>query len=268
MKLSPLTYFLIALSVGLIALSWAYFQQFAPNMQSAQYHNENADKLQIEADKMPLAKKRVEKAISDVKDIAGRWQNVVAQHTPSQSVQSGGIDLSVNAWQLTVDSRFFRNNIQRAVNAQMKRGGIRVVQGPTIPMPSENATDILASFYNYPAISFPVCIFDLGQVTVAGTFEQIVKNVESWSDMPNYLAVADGLQLTGTSPNLIGTYNVSLVAYIRGKEIHPAVPEAGGSGQTPNFGGGGGSGPAPNFPGPQGTGGRAAGANQAQERIN
>ena len=48
--------------------------------------------------------------------------------------------------------------------------------------------------------------------------------------MPNYLAVADGLQITGTTPTMTGRYNLSIVAYIRGDKIAPPVPEGGASG--------------------------------------
>jgi hypothetical protein len=45
--------------------------------------------------------------------------------------------------------------------------------------------------------------------------------------MPNYLAVADGLQITGTTPTMTGRYNLTVVAYIRGDKIAPPVPEGG-----------------------------------------
>ena len=43
--------------------------------------------------------------------------------------------------------------------------------------------------------------------------------------MPNYLAVADGLRLDGTSPNLTGTYNLTIVGFMRTKSLAPDVPE-------------------------------------------
>lgn len=118
------------------------------------------------------------------------------------------------------------------------------MNGPAVPPPGDSATSILADYYNYPAIDFPVCIFDLGTVTVTGTAEQIYRNMEAWSDMPEYLAVADGLALNGTAPTLTGTYSLTVVAYIRGTEVSAPVPEGeggGGSGGAP--GGGAPSGP-------------------------
>lgn len=99
----------------------------------------------------------------------------------------------------------------------------------------------MAGYFNYPAMGHPVAVFNLGTITVRGTFSQISDNIRSWTNMPNYLAVADGLQITGTSPVMTGTYNLTVVAFVRGKKIAPAVPEGsgGGAGGTSQAGGGG-----------------------------
>lgn len=252
MKLSPLTIFLICLSVSLIALSYAFFREWMPNSTEAGYYRENAEALAAEANKMPEAQKRVQTAIQMVNEVAAKWQGVVEKKTPAPSLDRGGIDLSQNRWQLTVDARSFRNNIQRAVNAQLRRGGVTIVAGPQIPFPSENATNIVETFFNFPSLPFPVVMFDLGTVTVRGTYDQINAHVRAWSSMPNYLAVADGLVLEGTTPVMLANYNLSIVGFIRGDEIYPPVPEgaaAGGGGG----GGGGAPGPGPG-PGPRGGG--------------
>lgn len=234
MKLSGLTWFIVGLSVALVAVAFAYFQYYGPNTQLAAWYDERSEQLDAEIAKRPQAQRRVKAAEAMVDERAAEWRKTVATRTPPMGVASGGIDLNVNAWQLTVDSQRFRNNMQRAVNAQVKRGGVIVEQGPEIPSPDLNATSIVANYYNFPALRFPVVIFDLGQVTVRGTYAQITQNVRDWTYMPNYLAVADGLVIDGTSPNLRGRYNLSVVGYIRGDKIYPTVPEgaAGGPGTT------------------------------------
>jgi hypothetical protein len=162
-------------------------------------------------------------------------------------VALGGINIGVQAWQLTVDSKKFRNNIQRALNAQVRRGGVTVLAAPKVPEPDDSAATILANYYNYPAIKFPVVIFDLGTVSVRGTYKQIMDNVRSYSTMPRYLVVVDGLRIEGTAPVLTATYNLTLVGYIRGTKIYPPVPE--GAASATNSGGGGG------FPGVPSRGG-------------
>ncbi|HRF61225.1 MAG TPA: hypothetical protein PLH94_15080 [Fimbriimonadaceae bacterium] len=249
MKLSSLTIFLIGLSISLIILAAGLFgffgaegTGFLPNRAEIAMQKEYIQQLKDEANKMPQALRRVEKAKALVEEVGANWQQVVATNTPPP----GMIDLDVPAWQLTKDARGFRNNVQRAVNAQVKVGGVTVISGPFVPFTSESATSIVANDFNYPALGFPVAIWDFGTVTVRGTFEQISANVSGWKDMPNFLAVADGLQITGTSPMLTATYNLSMVAFIRGNQIFPPVPEgAGGGGTAPGGGGMPGPGRAP-----------------------
>lgn len=256
MKIGALPIFLIGLAVGVIALSYAYFREWVPNKTEAMYYQELRQQREAEGAKLPAAEKRVEDAKAMVNEKAAQWRTVVEQHTPPANISSGGINLAVNAWQLTVDARTFRNNVQRALNAQVRRGGVTVVNGPTVPFPEEEASSIVANYFNYPAIPFPVVIYDLGTVTVQGTYAQIMANVRSWSRMSNYLAVADGLALTGTSPQLTGTYNLTLVGYIRGDRVYPAVP----AGAAPSSTGGGLAGPGGGGPlGPGGPGPSAAG---------
>ena len=238
MKLSSLPIILIGLAVGVVVLSYAFFWEYKPNMDQAQFNTDQARLLETEANKMPLAKKRVALAEQMVREREAAWSAIVATRTLPAALGQGGINLNQHAWQLVIDARKYRNNAQRAVNAQLKKGGVTVVNGPAVPFPDETAPTILANYFNYPAVPFPVVIFDLGTVTVRGNYSQIANHVRAWSTMPNYLAVTDGLQITGTSPQLTATYNLSVVGYIEVDALYPAVPEGGGA--APGGGGGGG----------------------------
>ena len=226
MKLSPIAIFLLGLMLGVIGLSYGLFQHFLPNTNDANTYRAWGEKLDAEGAKMPQAIKRVENAKELVEEISDKWQVTVSRKTPPSSVAAGGINVAVNPYDLTVDARTFRNNIQRHVNAQMKTGGVTVIVGPEVPMPPDDPETIMASYFNYPGSQYPVAIFDLGQVTVRGTFNQISENIRAWSRMPNYLAVADGLVITGTAPNLTATYNVTLTAFVRGKKIGAPIESA------------------------------------------
>lgn len=243
LKLSPWTYVIAGSSLSLAALSYGFFQHWKPNSLETEYQQQHANDLQTEADKKPMAIRKLNDSVKLVEAAGEEWTGIVSRKTPPPSLAEGGIDLTVNRYQLVVDARKYRNNLQRAVNQQVLKGGVVVINGPEVPAFSGSATDVIESGFNFPAIPFPVAIYDFGTITVRGTFEQICRNVEAWSEMPNYLAVADGLRFTGTSPRLTGTYNLSLVAYIRGAEIAPPVPD-GAPTQTPGGGrqGGGGRG--------------------------
>lgn len=254
MKLSALTIILIGVSIAIIAWSFAIFQHYMPDSQEAALWEQNTKDLELQAGKQGAAEKRVATAKKMVEDKAAEWAAIVAVHTPPPNVAMGGVNIGVQAWQLTVDSKKFRNNIQRALNAQIRRGGVKVLSAPRVPEPDDSAATILANYYNYPAIKFPVVIFDLGTVSVRGTYKQIMDNVRSYSTMPRYLAVVDGLRIEGTAPILTATYNLSLVGYIRGTKIYAPVPE--GAASATNSPGGG----FPATPGGRGGPGAAPGA--------
>jgi len=255
MKLSPITIIIIGFAILLAALSFGYFQHWLPNTTEAGYYTTYASQLETEGNKLQQAKTRLKKAEEEVDRMAKSWKDVVNVKTPLPGVENRGVDVSVEPWQLVVDSKKFRDNIQRAVNAQVVKGGVKILgSGPYVPIPTDNASEILAGFYNYPAIAFPVVILDLGQVTVEGTYDQIMENVRSWKNMPHYLAVADGLSIQGNSPHLQGTYSVTVIAYIRGRKLFPAVPE-GSAPSAPAGGGGGFGGPGTPPRGPGGPGG-------------
>jgi hypothetical protein len=238
MKLSALPIILIGLAVGVVVLSYAYFHEFAPNMTQAQYNNEHADLLQQEANKMPQAKKRVETAEKLVREREDAWAQIVARRTLPSSLAAGGINLNQDDWHLANDTRKFRNIAQRDLNRQLKRGGVTVVNGPAVPFPDFEAPAVLANYFNYPAFPFPVVLYDLGQVTVRGTYQQISDHIRAWSTMPNYLAVTDGLQITGTAPQLTATYNLSVLGYLEVPGLFTPVPEGAGGGAPGTAGGG------------------------------
>ncbi|HEY3780743.1 MAG TPA: hypothetical protein VGL56_06655 [Fimbriimonadaceae bacterium] len=259
----------IGISIGVIVVSWGYFWNYGPDIEEAKAVEDQAAALhKIAHDEKGPAEQRVNVAQTMVNTKVAEWQQIVAKKTPPNTLSAGGINMGVDAWHMTIDVRVFRNSIQKAVNKQLKVGGVKVITGPTIPEPGDDANTVVSEFFNYPALPFPVVIFDLGQVTVQGTYKQIEDNMKAWKDMPNYLAVADGLALTGTSPILTGTYSVSMIGYIRASVVYPTVQEA-ASAAAPALGGGppgpagaaggpGGRGPG-RGPGGRGPGGRFGG---------
>lgn len=262
MKLSPWIILVIGITIGLSALVFAFVHQFLPNMEEKGYYDRHIEALNREIAKRPKAEERVRKAQEMVAEVGAEWQRIVEERTPPIGLENGGINLSVNGWQLTVDSLRFRNRIQRDLNAQARKGGVRNVIVPTVPFPGENATTILDEYYNLRAFGFPAMVIDVGTIQVQGTLKQIMRNVEAWADMPNYLASTSNLQISGTSPILTATYRVQLAVFIRSRDIFPPVPEgttipAGGGGAPPGFGAprAGGGVPAPGVPAAGGPGG-------------
>jgi hypothetical protein len=262
MKLfSGWVWLLLSVAISLVVLSWAYFYEYSYRTTYAASVDQYTSSLEAEANKLPRTKEKLKKARMEVEQKGSEWQSIVEVKTPPSTLAEGGINMAVTPYQLTVDARKFRNSVQRAVASQLRKGGVTVVLGPQVPFPSEDPTTIVSDFFNYPAARFPVCIFELGQVTIRGSFEQISAHMRSWSNMPGYLAVVDGLTLEGTSPVLTARYNLNVVAFIRGEKMPPAAAGGGGGGALAGggFPGGGFPGGGPPSFGPMGPGGPGGG---------
>jgi hypothetical protein len=82
--------------------------------------------------------------------------------------------------------------------------------------------------------------FDLGTVSVMGSFNDVLNNVSRWNQFKR-LVLTDGLTLSGNSPQLVGQYKIVCYEFIRGdanpQEVWPVA-----SGTTGGFGGGRGAG--------------------------
>lgn len=228
MKLGAVAIFVVGIAISLSILSIAFFQYWSPNQRDASMYRKYGDELQTEADKLPKAKKRLQEAHDLVQKSMDDWQKVVDARSPATSVKQGGIDLAVDSYKLVDDARTYRDNLQLAVNHQLKIGGVKLPQGgPYIPDTGPDQTQILANFFNYPAVAFPVVILDLGQINVEGTYDQIIANYRGWSHMPHYMTLVDNLQFRGTSPHMFATYNVQILGYIHAKDIFPPAPDSG-----------------------------------------
>ncbi len=228
MKLSAIVVIAFFIMVSAIILTVGY-SQYDPTMKEVASWVTYRDNLIAAQREFPKAVQRELDAEKKAKQAVDAWNAIAATRTLPDSLQQGGIDLSMNELQLALVVPTFRNNVQKAVNDQVKVGGVKVVNGPVVPLPPSDPTKILLSYFNYPGLP-PVVIFDLGAVTVQGTYQQITDNVEAWSRMPHYLAVSDGLRLQGTSPLLTGTYSVSIVGFLQTdptRPIYPAVPPGG-----------------------------------------
>lgn len=247
-RLSGWVWLVTGVCLGIAVVCYGLFQFYQPNMEEAKLIEDYAGELRTEAGKLKQAEKRQQKAIEYVESVANELRAVLDKKTANGT---GFIDLGVDPFTLTMTAPAFRDKVQTAVNRQIKTGGVEVVNGPLIPFPDTDPATLMQSYFNFTRLPFPVVIFDLGTITVTGTYAQIVANVEGWTNMPDYFAVADGLVLTGTSPKLTATYAVSIVGFL------PGAPNGPLAGNLVTGGGGPGGGGA--VGGRRGAGGPAGG---------
>lgn len=110
----------------------------------------------------------------------------------------------------------------------MNRGPLIANGNVSIPAPPVNPNGITYSLLTY----------NLGSFTVTGDFRSILDHVRDWNNFGRLVRV-DGLTLNGQSPNMTGTYTVTMFIIPYGG-VGPEIPMAGGGG--PGGGGGGGAG--------------------------
>lgn len=111
---------------------------------------------------------------------------------------------------------------------------VRITQaGLTMPAPPQDPNQAVAE----ELITLP-----LGNVTVEGTFNNVLNHTERWNRF-NRLVLVDGLTLTGNSPRLVGSYALTCFVYTSGTPGQE-IPSAGGgaAGGGGGFGGYGGGG--------------------------
>lgn len=245
MKLSPWVIYVIGVFAGAPILAFGWFGHAGPNAAETKNYENVYDQLTTESAKQSKADQRRKNAQEKVRQAVAEWTRMEQVRTPPMGLDKGGSPtLAENAYQLSVDTPKFRDNVQRAVNAQLHAGGVKIISGPWVPGPTDvnAANELLDTFYNYGNYGFPVLVMKLGQVEVEGkSYKQIFDHVKAWSNMPHYLAVTDSLTLSGTSPSITGTYNLTVVAFVRGRVIAPEVPEqpTGGGAAGGMMGGGG-----------------------------
>ncbi|MFN8139780.1 MAG: hypothetical protein U0R49_08290 [Fimbriimonadales bacterium] len=270
-RLNPLTFLVCGLVLCLVIWGGFWLLSISKTKEEITAWSEHVEKLkQIQSPaSVKAAQQRVEIALNEVAKANADWDKTAKTRTPAE----GRISLTDNRWQLTVKVRAWHATVERDIKNWITRGGVTLVgPGPLIPFPTDVPNDLIEYYFNYPALKFPVCFWDLGTITVQGTYEAITKHVRSWSFIPGYIASVKGLSITGTGTRLTGRYQLSILAYINTSEVfggegeNSRVPDnSKGGGQSGNgtmdrpapTTGGGGGGPAGGAPG---SGGGRAGA--------
>lgn len=244
-------YVWVVCGLVLMGVTWAGFWwlKIGPERQEVQAYREVNQKLDeiISPSSQENARKRVADALKAVNEAQIQWKMIAETKTPSR----GKFNLLDHRWQLTVNAQKWHAAVENDLRTWIARSGVRVVAptndrgevGPFVPFPTDNANDLVESYFNYPALPYPVAIWDLGTITVEGTYAQVIRHVRSWTDIPGYIASVRGLSVEGTDNRIRGTYNLVVVAFIntdmvaggpgeqgRVPDISPSSRQQGGSG--------------------------------------
>ena len=232
-KLSPITF--IVCGIVLIAVTWAgfWFLSMDKTKQEIASYEEYISQLDeiISPQSVRMAEQRVESALQKVYDAQLQWKQVASLKTPS----AGRINLTPHRYQLTVNTRNWHGTVEKDLRDWIRKSGVRVLApinefgtGPFVPFPTDRPNELVNFYFNYPALPFPVCVWDLGEITVEGTLDQILSHVRSWNNIPGYIALARGLAITGSGNRLRGTYGLTVVAYVNTEFVFGGNLDQGG----------------------------------------
>lgn len=239
-KLNSTTFVVVGFVLILVAVGGFVFQKIIPTNTEIGYWQEQVAKLDniISEPSKKQAVERVREAYATVQKAETNWKQVVQTRTPPEA----RINLEQHRWQTVVNTRRWVGVVESDLRKWIAKSGVRLIEpagGLQVPFPTDQPNELVQYYFNFPAFPFPLAIWDLGPITVEGTYEQIMAHVRSWSLIPNYIAEVRGLSLTGTGPRIRGTYGLTLLVYINTKNVAGGPAQGGG---VPDISGGEGGG--------------------------
>jgi Tfp pilus assembly protein PilO len=221
-KITRQQIYIIGAVLAVIAAIAVYFAVIKPQGEELAAQTSRRDSRQAKADEKPQADADLKKAKQEVLEAQRDWQRYERALMPQ--IQIG--DLMVGIQQL------WREQIKTLgpLTDQFLKADktVQVLQSNIqLPAPPEDPN----------AVNQPLFVYNLGQVSVQGTFENILRHVERWNRF-NRLVLVDGLSLSGNSPSLVGQYNLTCYVFTQGDTPGPAIPQAGAGGRPGGLGGG------------------------------
>ncbi len=220
------------ISIGLVATivvaAAIYLLGIRPTAQNIAYHETYNESLQQKVAMIPEARRLVEQAQRKVKESEAALQVIYQRRMPKSTISLAD---RLQAW---VQYHQMVREIGKKLEAWPEKTGVQRLYAVQLPGPPTDPNQI-------PEL---VLVFPLGTVQVrASSFEGLLRHVRQWNNVPNLLVLVDGLAIQGTSPNLIGSYTLTVFVYPKGP-AGPPVP-SGGGGAGGGMPGGFGAPPAP-----------------------
>jgi hypothetical protein len=222
-------------SIGLVATivvaAAIYLLGIRPTLQNIQYHEENIALLEQKVAQIPRARRLVQQAQQRVEQAKRDLERLDRTKMPVNT-----IDLRdrLQAWIRYPD---MVREIGKKLESWPAKTGVQRLYTVVLPPPPTDPN----------AIPSLVLVYPMGAVQVrASSFEKLLNHVRKWNEIPNLVVLVDGLSISGMSPNLVGSYTLTVFVYPRngdnpGPNV-PSSPQAGGAGAPGGFGGGFGGG--------------------------
>lgn len=237
-KITTWQVWIIGVVLALIAGLIIYFMMWKPGFERKAAADTRYDTAHAVVIQEPQFKRELADAKKKVAEAKSKWGVYERRYMPRIDIS----DLITGMQQLWIEQiKVLGPKVEKFLRDDKT---VRVVQAQVqLPPPPTDPNAVNQKVFEY----------NLGNVTVVGTFRNILNHVTRWNKFDR-LVLADGLTLSGNSPNLSGTYNIRCFIMTQGTD-NPgvAVPTAGG-GAAGGFGGAGGPGAAGGFLGRPGGG--------------
>lgn len=213
-------------SLVLFNCVWAtYWLFFVPKTKEKEALKLINEEMKSQCVREVQAKKRDSEVHKKIEQMEKEWAEIVSVYTPPKSPTVGGIDLCRNRWQITADIQNYAHQLQKRINHFMTQGGITLIRAAVVPPPPVSAIDIVEQYFNYPSITFPVAVLEMGEVCVKGSYSQLITHLKSWKNFKEAIPIIHQIKIAGTTPDTYGFYQLALVVYVRADKISPKVPE-------------------------------------------
>ena len=218
-KITQMQVYIIAAVLTVLVAAGIWFGLIKPKQEAldaAQQRYEAANAVAITRSKEEADQKKANQEVAVAK---AKWNAYDTKLMPDINV-SNFLKGSQQLWkeQILVLGPLADKFLKQDTKVQILQSNI------TLPAPSTDPNQVNKKSFEFP----------LGTVSVQGTFQNVLNNVQRWNNF-NRLVVVDGLTLSGNSPRLVGTYTLRVVIFTHGDPSTETVPQATQS--TGGFGG-------------------------------
>ncbi|MDW8106739.1 MAG: hypothetical protein RMK45_04570 [Armatimonadota bacterium] len=234
----------IGLTLTIVVAAAIFLLGIRPALQNIAYYRENIQQLEAKVAQIPRAQRLVQRAQERVRQAERDLARIERTKMPKNT-----IDLSdrLKAWMQYPD---MVREIGIKLRVWPERTGVQRLYEVNLPPPPNDPNAI-------PTLAL---VFPIGQVQVrAASFESLLNHVRKWNEVPNLVVLVDGLAIQGMSPELYGSYTLTVFVYPRLSkgQVGPNVPSSPqqATGTTPALGGFGAGVGMPGGPGAGGFGG-------------
>lgn len=233
MKLTTLHIHIIGVVVALLVGAGLYFTIITGALEAKKKAESELAEVQARADKLPMATRALEQAKKEKEQAEQEWSVFERQYMPVIGYQKDTLTTWLRVFipnrGRSWPERFIRT-VRQHMERENKANGIVWENPGTLVLPAygpdPNRIDV-----GQPGQGFgPVLTYSYQMAVRAPSLDKLMNHIKSWSSLAQAgVPVVDGLQISGNSPELRATYNVTFTIIVR-DQLPAPVPRISGSG--------------------------------------